>query len=157
LRGSAERWKTGSARLVDLRPGAAAVLVSQATHPSNSSRITLKDTRTNTSINVNINSSILEAVLSAATTAVPLEQPTGRKPVSVTRQTDTSPSCPSNQSEQPSRSSARRRPWMFPLWEQGHWPSHCPKKVAQHQSTPNAPARQNASQQGANNHGQPCA
>jgi hypothetical protein len=32
----------------------------------------------------------------------------------------------------------------------------CPKKAAQQQSAPNATARQNASQQGAKNHGQQC-
>jgi hypothetical protein len=34
---------------------------------------------------------------------------------------------------------------------------HCSKKMAQQQSAPNAPARQNAPQQGANNRGQQCA
>jgi hypothetical protein len=33
--------------------------------------------------------------------------------------------------------------------------THCPKKAAQQQSAPNASARQNAPQQGANNRGQP--
>ena len=44
---------------------------------------------------------------------------------------------------------------MFQLWEQGHWANHCPKKVAQQQSAPNAPVRQNAMRQGGNNRGQP--
>jgi hypothetical protein len=43
--------------LVDHKPGAAVVPVSQAIHTSNSSRLTLKDTSINTSINVSINNS----------------------------------------------------------------------------------------------------
>jgi hypothetical protein len=43
---------------------------------------------------------------------------------------------------------------MFSLWGTGPLGVHCPKKAAQQQSAPNAPARQNAPQQGANNRGQ---
>jgi hypothetical protein len=43
---------------------------------------------------------------------------------------------------------------MFHCGEQGHYASYCPKKEAQQQSAPNALARQNAQQQGANNRGQ---
>jgi hypothetical protein len=42
------RWRIGSARSVDRRLGAAVVLVSQAIHPSSSSRVTLKVTSTST-------------------------------------------------------------------------------------------------------------
>jgi hypothetical protein len=43
----------------------------------------------------------------------------------------------------------------FHYGEQGHWANHCPKKAAQQQPAPNALVRQNAMQQGSNNHGQP--
>jgi hypothetical protein len=43
---------------------------------------------------------------------------------------------------------------MFLLWRTRPLGLHYPKKAAQQQSAPNALARQNASQQGANNHGQ---
>jgi hypothetical protein len=39
----------------------------------------------------------------------------------------------------------------FHYEEQGHWVMHCPKKVAQQQSGPSAPAKQNVSQPGAGN------
>jgi hypothetical protein len=44
---------------------------------------------------------------------------------------------------------------MFPLWGTRPLANHCPKRAAQQQPAPNAPTRQNASQQGGNNHGQP--
>jgi hypothetical protein len=56
-----------------------------------------------------------EAV-SSTVAAVPSKQPTGRKLVLASEQPGTSPSCPSNQLEQPSSSSARRKSCMFPLW-----------------------------------------
>jgi hypothetical protein len=40
LKGSVGRWRTGNTRLVDLRPGVAAVLATQATHLSHSSKVT---------------------------------------------------------------------------------------------------------------------
>jgi hypothetical protein len=43
----------------------------------------------------------------------------------------------------------------FHCGEQGHWVMQCPKKVAQQQSGPNAPAKQNVSQPGAGNRSQP--
>jgi hypothetical protein len=72
---------------------------------------------------------VLEAVSSAA--RVLPAQPTRRKLISEAEQPDTSPSCSSNHPEQQDSASGRKRPMMFLLWEQGHWASHCPKKVAQ--------------------------
>jgi hypothetical protein len=43
----------------------------------------------------------------------------------------------------------------FHCGEQGHWVMQCPKKAAQQQSGPNAPAKQNVSQPGAGNRSQP--
>jgi hypothetical protein len=43
---------------------------------------------------------------------------------------------------------------MFPLWRERPLAMQCSKKMAQQQSAPNAPARQNAHQQGENNRGQ---
>jgi hypothetical protein len=81
---------------------------------------------------------VLEAVPSAVA-AVPQEQ------------SGTSHSGPSNQAA-PVQGGGRE---CFHCGEQGHWANHCPKKEAQQLSTSNAPARQNASQQGRNNRGQP--
>jgi hypothetical protein len=39
----------------------------------------------------------------------------------------------------------------FHCGEQGHWVMHCPKKAAQQQSGPSAPAKQNVSQPKAGN------
>jgi hypothetical protein len=64
LRGSAGRWKTERARLVDRRLGAAAIPVSQAIHPSGSRRVTLKDT--STSISISTNNSIRGSPLSSS-------------------------------------------------------------------------------------------
>jgi hypothetical protein len=41
----------------------------------------------------------------------------------------------------------------FHCGEQGHWAMHCPKKMAQQQTNPNAPARQGVPQQAAGNRG----
>jgi hypothetical protein len=43
----------------------------------------------------------------------------------------------------------------FHYGEQDHWVMQCPKKAAQQQSGPNAPAKQNVSQPGAGNRSQP--
>jgi hypothetical protein len=43
----------------------------------------------------------------------------------------------------------------FHCGEQGHWVMQCPKKAAQQQSGPNAPAKQNVPQPGADNRSQP--
>jgi hypothetical protein len=43
----------------------------------------------------------------------------------------------------------------FHYGEQGHWVMQCPKKAAQQQSGPNAPAKQNVPQPGAGNRSQP--
>jgi hypothetical protein len=86
---------------VDLRSGAAVVPVSQATHPSSSSRVTPRDTNTSTSINISISSSFRGSFLSSSI---------------LPEQLGTSPSYPSNQSKQSDSPSARRRPMMFPLW-----------------------------------------
>jgi hypothetical protein len=51
---------------VDLRLGAAVVPISQAIHPNNSRRVTLKDINTNASINVSINSSTRDNSLSSS-------------------------------------------------------------------------------------------
>jgi hypothetical protein len=97
--------------LVDLRPGVAAIPATPATHPSNSSKVTLKVT--STSISVSTSSSIRGSFLSSSSTV----RATSREEISTaSEQPRTSPSCPSNQPEPPSSSSARRRPHMFPLW-----------------------------------------
>jgi hypothetical protein len=43
----------------------------------------------------------------------------------------------------------------FHCGEQGHWVTQCPKKAAQQQSVPSAPAKQNVSQPGTGNRSQP--
>jgi hypothetical protein len=58
---------------------------------------------------------VSEAIPSEAA-AVPSEQPTRRKSIPAVEQLGTSPYCPSHQPEQSGSASARRRPWMFPLW-----------------------------------------
>jgi hypothetical protein len=83
---------------VDRSLGATAAPVTQATHPSSSSKVTLKD------ISISSAPAAVSEAISSVVAAVPLEQP------------GTSPSCPNNQSGQPSSSSARKRPLMFPLW-----------------------------------------
>jgi hypothetical protein len=93
---------------------------------------------------------VSEAVPSPAA-VVPPEQLAGRKPESPRLLAPAT-----NQSNQaaPTQGGGCR---CFHCGEQGHWATHCPKKTTQHQSAPNAPARQNAPQHGANNRGQPCA
>jgi hypothetical protein len=80
--------------------------------PSNSSRVTLKGTKT--SINVSINSSSRGSSLSRSSST--LAQPTRRKSVPKAEHLGTLPSCPSHQSEQLDNPNARRRSWMFPMW-----------------------------------------
>jgi hypothetical protein len=58
---------------------------------------------------------IPEAVHSTVAAVVPPAQPTRRRSVPEAEQSGTSPSCPNNQSEQPSSTSARRRLSMLPL------------------------------------------
>jgi hypothetical protein len=75
--------------------------ISQATHPS-SSKVILKDTTIIISVSTCI--SIRGSFLSSSNSST----------AKTTRHL--MPSCPSNQSRQPSISNTRRRPWMFPLW-----------------------------------------
>jgi hypothetical protein len=97
LKGSTKKWRTGNARLVGLRSGVAAVPATQATHPSTSSKVTLKVTNISAEPTV----AVPEAV-SSAIAAVSSKQPVGTKSVSASEQPGSSPSCPSNQPEQPS-------------------------------------------------------
>jgi hypothetical protein len=94
---------------VDLRLGVAAVLATQATHLSHSSRVT------STSISVRTSSSSTRDI-SSATAAVPSEQPARRKSISALEQSGSPSSCPSYQLEQSSSTSSRRKSCMFPLW-----------------------------------------
>jgi hypothetical protein len=89
--------------------GVADIPATQATHLSSSSKVT----SISLSISVSTSSSTRDSSLSST---VPPEQPARRKFVPAPEQSGTSPSCPSNQPEQPSSSSARRRLRMFPLW-----------------------------------------
>jgi hypothetical protein len=123
---------------VDPRSGVAAVPATQATHPSTSSKVTLKIT----SVSTSTRGSFLSSSSIVRTTA-------GRKSIPASEQPGSSPSCPSNQTA-PAQGGGHA---CFHCREQGHWANHCPKKAAQ-QPSPNAPTRQNAAQQGGNNHGQ---
>jgi hypothetical protein len=107
----ARRWRTGNARLVDLKPGVAAILATQEPTLAVQARsLALAPT------SVLAPAVVSDAVPSATATEVPSEQPRRRKSVPASKQLGTSPSCPSNQSEQSGSASGRRRLWMLPLW-----------------------------------------
>jgi hypothetical protein len=72
------------------------------------------------------------------------------------RQNQQAPRLPTpttNQSSQAALVQGRSRA-CFHCGEQGHWVMQCPKKAAQQQSGPSAPAKQNVSQPGAGNRSQ---
>jgi hypothetical protein len=95
---------------VDLRLGAAVVPTTQAIHPSNSSKVTLKDTSINVSVSTSssIKGSSLNNSRSSSTARA-----TNKEEISTSDRTGPSPSCPS---DQPGSASARRRSWMFSLF-----------------------------------------
>jgi hypothetical protein len=92
--------------------GVAAVLATPATHLSNSSKVTSTNT-TPASASEPV-PEVQEAVSSVA--AVPSEQPARRKSIPASEQSGSPSSCPSNQPEQLSSASSRRKSCMFPLW-----------------------------------------
>jgi hypothetical protein len=65
LKGSAKRWQTRNTRLVDLSPGIVVIPATQATHPNNSIKVTLKVT----SISVNISTSTRSSFLSSSSSS----------------------------------------------------------------------------------------
>jgi hypothetical protein len=74
------------------------------------------------------------------------------------RQNQQAPRLPApatNQSSQAAPVQGRSRACFY-CGEQGHWVMQCPKKAAQQQSGPSAPAKQNVPQPGAGNRSQPC-
>jgi hypothetical protein len=124
---------------VDLRPGVAAVLATQATHLSHSSRVT----STSTSISVRTSSSSTRgSFLSSRSSTVRI---TSREENNISVRA-------TRHSTAPVQGGSRA---CFHCGEQGHWANRCPKKAAQQQPAPNALVRQNAMQQGGNNRGQP--
>jgi hypothetical protein len=62
---------------------------------------------------------------------------------------------PANQQNSQAAPVQGRSKACFQCGEQGHWVMQCPKKVAEQQSRPNAPTKQNVSQPGAGNRSQP--
>jgi hypothetical protein len=64
MKGSAGKWRTGNTKLVDLRLGVVVAPATQATHLSNSSKVTLKVT----SISVSTSSSTRGSFLSSSST-----------------------------------------------------------------------------------------
>jgi hypothetical protein len=126
------------ARLVDLSLGATIAPVSQATHISGSSRISACLISRFRGSTLSISNSVARTVSQ--------EEVNSRGRISVhlvflTQQLTKAIKQPQCKAKAEHVSSG----------EQGHWVMHCPKKVAQQQPGPSAPAKLNVSQLGAGN------
>jgi hypothetical protein len=128
----------------------AAVLATQATHLSHSSKVT------STSISIRTSSSIRGSFLSSSSSST--VRTTSKEEINTsvraTRQLVFLPQQPTRATKQ-----RQRKEEVMHISTMGNkainWANHFPKKAAQQQPAPNAPVKQNAMQLGGNNHGQP--
>jgi hypothetical protein len=141
MKGSAWRWRTRNARLVDRGPGVVAIPATQATHLTSSSKVT------STSISVSTSSSIRDSSLSSSSTV----RTSSKEEISTSVKTTRHLAFPPQQ--QTDSASVRRRPECFRCGEQGHWADHCPKKATQQPPAFNTSARHGAPQQALGGHG----
>jgi hypothetical protein len=125
---------------VDLRPRVTVVPATQATRPSNSSKVT------STSISVSISTSTRGSFLSSSRTISISTQPEGNQLQHQNNQAARLPALATNQNGQAAPTQVGGRACFY-CGEQNHWAKNCPKKVARQPPTVNAPARQGAPQQ----------
>jgi hypothetical protein len=129
---------------VDPSLEAATVLVSQAINLSSSGR---------TSVHLSNISSSKGSILSTSINICQSNQSGGQ----FQRKNQQAPRLPAPANQQNNQAAPAQvgNKACFHYGEQGHWVMQCPKKAAQQQLGPNAPAKQNVSQPGAGNRSQP--